>query len=361
MTARRCATRSMRSGTCRCRRTSSVRTRSAIAIAIRPSTRASADRSRRRRPACTSRRRFSRRCARKGVERASITLHVGYGTFQPIRVESVDEHQMEAEHYEVSAAAAAALSKAKREGRRIIAVGTTTTRTLESLTVAPDGTVSPGSGETALFIHPGHDVQARLRPDHQFPSAEVVAPDAGVGVRGPRARSWRRIEKRWPTAIGSIVMATRCLFHERSSYEAALRRIRPRRHQDLSAALAAEQGEPRAVCDAAQGGLGHRRPHEVAARSAGGEGLQGCRRGDRRGEARGQGDHLGAGRARVEDRPVAGAGRSDGARLHFGDRDQRRRASFTISRSRCRAAHRKTSMRRLARARSAWPRRPARS
>jgi S-adenosylmethionine:tRNA ribosyltransferase-isomerase len=92
----------------------------------------------------------------KGVERASVTLHVGYGTFQPIRVESVDEHQMEAEHYEVGAAAAALLTNAKRENRRIIAVGTTTTRTLESLTVSEEGVVSPGSGETALFIHPGH-------------------------------------------------------------------------------------------------------------------------------------------------------------------------------------------------------------
>jgi S-adenosylmethionine:tRNA ribosyltransferase-isomerase len=94
--------------------------------------------------------------AGKGVERASITLHVGYGTFQPIRVDHVEEHQMEGEHYEVSGAAAAALSSAKKEGRRIIAVGTTTTRTLESLAVAADGTVSPGAGETALFIHPGH-------------------------------------------------------------------------------------------------------------------------------------------------------------------------------------------------------------
>ena len=91
-----------------------------------------------------------------GVERASVTLHVGYGTFQPIRVESVERHEMEAEHYEVGAAAAALLTNAKRENRRIIAVGTTTTRTLESLTVAADGVVSPGSGETALFIHPGH-------------------------------------------------------------------------------------------------------------------------------------------------------------------------------------------------------------
>jgi S-adenosylmethionine:tRNA ribosyltransferase-isomerase len=92
----------------------------------------------------------------KGVERAHITLHVGYGTFQPIRVDHVEEHQMEGEHFEVSPATAAALSKAKQAGRRIIAVGTTTTRTLESLAVAADGTVSPGAGETALFIRPGH-------------------------------------------------------------------------------------------------------------------------------------------------------------------------------------------------------------
>jgi S-adenosylmethionine:tRNA ribosyltransferase-isomerase len=92
----------------------------------------------------------------KGVERASVTLHVGYGTFQPIRVDSVEQHEMEAEHYEVSAAAAAQLTNAKKENRRIIAVGTTTTRTLESLSVSADGAVSPGSGETALFIHPGY-------------------------------------------------------------------------------------------------------------------------------------------------------------------------------------------------------------
>jgi S-adenosylmethionine:tRNA ribosyltransferase-isomerase len=92
----------------------------------------------------------------RGVERASITLHVGYGTFQPVRAESVEAHQMEGEQFEVSAQAAAALTRAKRDGRRIIAVGTTTTRTLESLALSADGTVAAGSGETALFIRPGH-------------------------------------------------------------------------------------------------------------------------------------------------------------------------------------------------------------
>lgn len=95
----------------------------------------------------------------KGIERVQITLHVGYGTFQPVRVERIEEHRMEAEQYEVTDAAAAALTRAKREGRRIIAVGTTTTRTLESLAVTPDGEVIAGRGETALFIRPGHAFQ----------------------------------------------------------------------------------------------------------------------------------------------------------------------------------------------------------
>jgi S-adenosylmethionine:tRNA ribosyltransferase-isomerase len=90
----------------------------------------------------------------RGVERVTITLHVGYGTFQPVRVERVEDHRVEAEHYQV-AAAAAALTRARREGRRVIAVGTTTTRTLESLAVSPDGEVTAGRGETSLFIHPG--------------------------------------------------------------------------------------------------------------------------------------------------------------------------------------------------------------
>jgi S-adenosylmethionine:tRNA ribosyltransferase-isomerase len=95
----------------------------------------------------------------RGVDRVSITLHVGYGTFQPIRADRLEDHQMEAEHYDVSAEAAAALTRAVKEKRRVIAVGTTTTRTLESLTIASDGTVTAGAGATSLFIHPGHRFQ----------------------------------------------------------------------------------------------------------------------------------------------------------------------------------------------------------
>ena len=97
--------------------------------------------------------------AARGIERAEVTLHVGYGTFKPVKADRVEEHVVDAEQFTVSPEAAAALTRAKREGRRIIAVGTTTVRTLESLTVASEGDVQPGSGETTLFIHPGHRFQ----------------------------------------------------------------------------------------------------------------------------------------------------------------------------------------------------------
>ena len=75
----------------------------------------------------------------RGVEMTEITLHVGYGTFQPVRVERVEDHRLEAERYAISAAAATAIARARGEGRRIIAVGTTTTRTLEAVARAHDG------------------------------------------------------------------------------------------------------------------------------------------------------------------------------------------------------------------------------
>jgi len=98
--------------------------------------------------------------AAKGIERVSLTLHVGYGTFKPVRVDRVEEHEVDPELYIVPLETADALTRARREGRRIIAVGTTTTRTLETLVMSADGRISPSSGETRLFIHPGHRFQA---------------------------------------------------------------------------------------------------------------------------------------------------------------------------------------------------------
>ena len=91
-----------------------------------------------------------------GIEQTTVTLHVGYGTFKPVRVDRVEDHEVDPESYAVSGTAATALTRARREGRRIVAVGTTTVRVLESLDLTVDGEVRPGAGDTRLFIHPGH-------------------------------------------------------------------------------------------------------------------------------------------------------------------------------------------------------------
>ncbi len=90
-----------------------------------------------------------------GVETVTVTLHVGPGTFQPVRAELIAEHRMLPERYFVSSPAADAVNRAKVEGRRIIAVGTTSVRTLESA-VRDDGTVAAGKGSSELFIYPGY-------------------------------------------------------------------------------------------------------------------------------------------------------------------------------------------------------------
>ena len=92
----------------------------------------------------------------RGVQRTAVTLHVGYGTFKPVRSERVEDHVVDAETFVVPAAAAAALTQARRDGRRVIAVGTTTARVLESLSVGKDGRIGELRGVTRIFIHPGH-------------------------------------------------------------------------------------------------------------------------------------------------------------------------------------------------------------
>ena len=90
----------------------------------------------------------------RGVEVQFVTLHVGAGTFLPVKSGHLEDHRMHSERFHVSEAAAAAVNTAKREGRRVIAVGTTSTRVLESLALGNDGTVPPGSGVTDIFIRP---------------------------------------------------------------------------------------------------------------------------------------------------------------------------------------------------------------
>ncbi len=91
----------------------------------------------------------------RGIERTAITLHVGYGTFQPVRVDQVEAHAIDPEQFSISKTASDAINTAKREMRRIVAVGTTTTRALEGAGRAGRGIIAPQSASTDLFIYPG--------------------------------------------------------------------------------------------------------------------------------------------------------------------------------------------------------------
>lgn len=94
-----------------------------------------------------------------GVEIAHVTLHVGLGTFRPVKVEDVTNHEMHSEYYVVEQAEADKINNARKNGGRIISVGTTSTRTLESVT-DENGVVHAGSGWTKIFIYPGYKFKA---------------------------------------------------------------------------------------------------------------------------------------------------------------------------------------------------------
>ena len=93
------------------------------------------------------------RLSERGIETAEVTLHVGLGTFQPVRVEKVEDHQMHRESYSISEEAAVKINSALKEARRVVAIGTTTVRTLED--AAATGRVQPGAREAGIFIYPG--------------------------------------------------------------------------------------------------------------------------------------------------------------------------------------------------------------
>jgi S-adenosylmethionine:tRNA ribosyltransferase-isomerase len=104
-----------------------------------------------------------------------VTLHVGIGTFLPVRVDRVTDHRMHPERGEISVATADAINRTKRNGGRVIAVGTTSLRLLESA-AQPDGTIQPFAGETSLFILPGYrfKVVDRLITNFHLPRSTLL-------------------------------------------------------------------------------------------------------------------------------------------------------------------------------------------
>jgi len=120
----------------------------------------------------------------RNVETTEVTLHVGLGTFQPVRTERVEDHQLHSEAYSISSDAAAKIQKARGEQRRVIAIGTTTVRTLEYAARQSGGEISAGSGEANLFIYPGFQfqvVQALLTNFHLPQSTLLMLVSALAG------------------------------------------------------------------------------------------------------------------------------------------------------------------------------------
>ena len=115
------------------------------------------------------------RIQEKGIEIARVTLHVGLGTFRPVKTENILEHHMHSEFYTVTQEAADKINTARKNGGKIIAVGTTSTRTLESVGTE-DGTVKAGSGWTQIFIYPGYQFKVidSLITNFHLPESTLV-------------------------------------------------------------------------------------------------------------------------------------------------------------------------------------------
>lgn len=127
---------------------------------------------------------------RKGVDVRTITLHVGYGTFKPVTSEIIEQHRMDAEYYEIPEETARTIYKAKGMGRRVVAVGTTVTRTLEASAIeggtAEDLYIKHGTGEASIFIYPGYRfkvIDALITNFHQPRSTPMMLTSAFAGLQ----------------------------------------------------------------------------------------------------------------------------------------------------------------------------------
>jgi S-adenosylmethionine:tRNA ribosyltransferase-isomerase len=146
----------------------------------------------------------------RGVEMAYLTLHVGLGTFQPVRVERVEDIRLHAERYTLPAATAAALNRARAEGRRIVAVGTTTTRTLEHIAQqagsgneAAPVPIEPHSGSTAIFIGPGYRFRMvkGLLTNFHLPESTLLMLVCAFAAGGDAERGMRTVLTAYAHAI----------------------------------------------------------------------------------------------------------------------------------------------------------------
>jgi S-adenosylmethionine:tRNA ribosyltransferase-isomerase len=134
----------------------------------------------------------------QGVGRVCVTLHVGAGTFQPVRSENIEDHRMHAEYLEVSETVCEAIEQAKNKGGRIIAVGTTAVRSLETATA--DGELRPFSGDSRIFIYPGYDfkvIDGLITNFHLPESTLLMLVSALAGLEETRAAYRHAVQERY--------------------------------------------------------------------------------------------------------------------------------------------------------------------
>ena len=133
----------------------------------------------------------------KGIRIVFITLHVGLGTFRPVSVENIDDHEMHSEYYQISEDTAQLLNETRREGGRIISVGTTTTRTLETVRSQHDQFVAT-SGWTDIFIYPGYELKAidGLITNFHLPKSTLVMLVSAFSTRENVLNAYREAVER---------------------------------------------------------------------------------------------------------------------------------------------------------------------
>jgi len=130
----------------------------------------------------------------RGIETAEITLHVGLGTFQPVRVDRVEDHRLHLESYSIPVEAATQINCALDAARRVVAVGTTTVRTLEYVAGrSEDGRIRAGNGEADIFVHPGYDfrVVGALLTNFHLPQSTLLMLVCAFGGKQPIMEAYR--------------------------------------------------------------------------------------------------------------------------------------------------------------------------
>ncbi|MEX1056716.1 MAG: tRNA preQ1(34) S-adenosylmethionine ribosyltransferase-isomerase QueA, partial [Natronospirillum sp.] len=153
------------------------------------------------------------RLAAKGIERAFVTLHVGAGTFQPVKVDLVEDHVMHTEYLEVSAETVAAVTACRARGGRVVAVGTTSVRSLETAAQKNHGVLAPYQGESDIFIYPGyqfHAVDVLITNFHLSRSTLLMLVSAFAGAEHIKAAYSHAIAERYRFfSYGDAMLITR--------------------------------------------------------------------------------------------------------------------------------------------------------